>query len=73
MISLFRGLFLFLKVDNFKYKIVKIRLIKLRKRTIIFKVRLRTLELAAKVMEKAIKKAVESAKIDDEEYLKNCL
>lgn len=29
--------------------------------------------LAAKVMEKAIKKAVESAKIDDEEYLKNCL
>ena len=29
--------------------------------------------LAAKAMEKAIKKAVESAKIDDEEYLKNCL
>ncbi len=29
--------------------------------------------LSAKVMEKAIKKAVESAKIDDEEYLKNCL
>ena len=29
--------------------------------------------LAAKVMEKAIKKAVESAKIDDKEYLKNCL
>lgn len=29
--------------------------------------------LAAKVMEKAIKKAIESAKIDDEEYLKNCL
>lgn len=29
--------------------------------------------LASKVMEKAIKKAVESAKIDDEEYLKNCL
>ena len=29
--------------------------------------------LVAKVMEKAIKKAVESAKIDDEEYLKNCL
>ena len=29
--------------------------------------------LSAKVMEQAIKKAVESAKIDDEEYLKNCL
>lgn len=29
--------------------------------------------LSAKVMENAIKKAVESAKIDDEEYLKNCL
>lgn len=29
--------------------------------------------LSAKVMEKAIKKAVESTKIDDEEYLKNCL
>lgn len=29
--------------------------------------------LSAKAMEKAIKKAVESAKIDDEEYLKNCL
>lgn len=29
--------------------------------------------LAAKVMEKAIKKAVESAKIEEEEYLKNCL
>ena len=29
--------------------------------------------LSAKVMQKAIIKAVEAAKMDEEEYLKNCL